>query len=183
MIYELKNNKTGLPTDYKTTLKILEKNNEVTFNFTCENTSFFCPYEGFYNAIHSLGDMVEILIGSDKDRKFYYEIELSPNNDAFISKIEYKGLSEKNLPVLELTYCDNNFLKTSVKTTSNGYTCNITFNKNDVITGDGELYFNAYRIETDDGVINKHLISLFPTMTGYFHKPESFKLLKDYISK
>ena len=183
MVYELKNTKTGEPAIYKTTLEITETDSEVTFNFNCEHSSLFCPYEGFYNAIHSLGDMVEILIGSDKDKKLYYEIELSPFNDAFISKIENLGLSDKNLPILELTYVDNNFLKTSATVTENGYNCVITFNKKDLSTGDGEFYFNAYRIETDDGYMNKHLFSLFPTMTGYFHNTNSFKLLKDYVTK
>ena len=53
--------------------------------------------------------------------------------------------------------------------------------KEKINTGDGEIYFNAYRIETDGGEPEKHLCALNPTMQGRFHVPGKFVWLNDFI--
>ena len=73
MIYELKNCRDGSAATYKTTVDITENNEILTFKFFAENTEFYCPHHN-YNDIHSEGDACEVLIGSDPERKFYYEI-------------------------------------------------------------------------------------------------------------
>ena len=50
----------------------------------------------------------------------------------------------------------------------------------DINTGEGEVYFNAFRLETDGGVINKYLYALNPTFVPKFHITEKFLWLKDY---
>ncbi len=40
--------------------------------------------------------------------------------------------------------------------------------------------FNAYRLETDGGEMDKHLFALIPTMRPKFHAPAYFALLKDH---
>ena len=43
-----------------------------------------------------------------------------------------------------------------------------------VSRGDAEIYFNAYRLETDGGEMDKHLFALIPTMRPKFHAPAYF---------
>ena len=94
MLYELKNCRDGSPATYRTTVDITEKDNIITFAFTAEHSSFYCPHQG-YNQIHSEGDACEILIGSDPERKVYYEIELSPNGDLMLAEMVNLGVDEK----------------------------------------------------------------------------------------
>ena len=83
MVYELKQCRTAeVETERKTTVEITKNNNEVTFVFNAQNCKYYCPHSN-YNDLHSQGDIVEILIGSDPDRKTYYEIEVSPENELF----------------------------------------------------------------------------------------------------
>ena len=62
-----------------------------------------------------------------------------------------------------------------------------SFNKDAVRKGlgdicyDGEIYFNAYRLETDGGEMDKHLFAMNPTMRHKFHTPEYYVYLKDYV--
>ena len=72
----------------------------------------------------------------------------------------------------------------AVDETQNGYTVTAIFNKNDINTGEGDIYFNAYRIDTDGGkyVKNEQLLyALNPTMRGKFHTPNKFLWLKNYV--
>ncbi len=182
MIYKMKNCRDGSAAPYYTTVDITEKNNIVTFAFRADHSEFYCPYSG-YNKLHCDGDICEVLIGSDPNRKTYYEIEINPNNEIMLAKMTFGGLDESGKPILSAEYVEKSFLKTAVTRTADGYTATVTFNKNDVMTGEGELYFNAYRIETDGGEMDKHLIALIPTMRPKFHAPEYFGYLKDYAEK
>ena len=74
MHYELKNCCNGAPAEYISTVDITRDGDEVTFFFHSENTEYYCPFD-YYNGIHSFGDASEILIGTDPERKLYYEIE------------------------------------------------------------------------------------------------------------
>ena len=54
----------------------------------------------------------------------------------------------------------------------------------DILTGDGEVFFNAYRIDTDGGNFigeDMFLLALNPTMRGKFHTPNYYLPLKNYI--
>lgn len=183
MVYELKKCRTGeIETERKTTVEITEKNGILTFHFVCENCKFYCPYEN-YNDIHSRGDICEILIGSDLDRKTYYEIEISPKNKLMLAKMTYKGENEKG-PVLGIDFVKEPFVKTEVSLFEGGYELTATFPKEAIKTGDGEIFFNAYRIDTDGGKFLKeemYLLALNPTMRGKFHTPKYFLPLKEYV--
>ena len=63
----------------------------------------------------------------------------------------------------------------------NGYDCRLSFNLSDINTGDGEVYFNAFRLETEGGEINKYLYALSPTYVPKFHITDKFLWLKDYV--
>lgn len=180
MFYNLKNCRDGSKATYKTTVDISESNGIVTFKFDAENTSFYCPHSG-YNKIHSEGDACEVLIGSDPQRKTYYEIEINPNNELMVAKMVNHGFDENKEPILDINFVKNCFVESEVIRRENGYTATVSFEKSKILSGDGEIYFNAYRLETDGGEIDKHLFALIPTMLPKFHSPERFVFLKDYI--
>ncbi len=180
MIYELKNCRDGSTATYPSTVEITEKNEILTFRFEAFCTSFYCPHKG-YNKIHSEGDACEILIGSDPERKVYYEIEISAEGDLMLAQMTYYGALETGEPILGLNFIEKPFIKGSVEKSENGYSATVSFNKNDIMNGEGELYFNAYRLETDGGEMDKHLFALNPTMRPKFHAPEFYVNLKDYI--
>ena len=186
MAYELKDCRTGkAENDRKTTVEIIEKDEILTFVFTAENCEYYCPFKEEYNKIHSWGDACEILIGTEPNRKEYYEIELSPHNGLMNAKMTYKGEGEKG-PILGIDFVEKPFVKTQVLIRDNGYVATITFPKKAIQTGEGEIYFNAYRLDTAGGkcVEDKQLLfALNPTMRGKFHTPSCFVWLKDYIEK
>ena len=180
MTYELKNSRTGEAAEYRTTVDISEKDGMLTFAFTCENSRCYCPYSG-YNKLHSCGDAVELLIGSDPERRFYYELELSPNNDLMIGYMEYQG-EEDGRPKLGLNFVDDCFITSTAEKTENGYKATFRFPREKILSGDGEVYFNAYRLETDGGEeMNKRLFSLNPVMRTWFHTPDKYVKLGDYV--
>ena len=179
MIYELKNCRDGSTATYKTTVDITVNDGIAIFTFDAENTSFYCPYSG-YNKIHSEGDACEILIGSDPGRKVYYEIEINPENDLMVAEMVNRGFDENNEPILDIHFVDDCFVEGEVQKRENGYVASVSFPLNKILSGEGEIYFNAYRLETDGGEMDKHLFALNPTMLPKFHAPEYFRFLKDF---
>ena len=183
MIYTLKECRTGKDEhERKSTVEITEKDGVVTFVFTAENSKYWCPYKE-YNKIHSEGDICEILIGTDPERKQYYEIEISPHNGLMLAKMEYKGEDEEG-PVLGIEFVEKAFVETQVLLRNNGYVATVKVPLKDINTGKGEVYFNAYRIDTDDGKFvedEQLLYALNPTLRGKFHTPDKFVWLKDYL--
>ena len=180
MIHQLKKSSTGEVACYNTTLEISEKDNVLTFKFVAENSKYYCPYN-YYNAPHYEGDVCEVFIGTDPNKEVYYEVEITPSNEIFLSKITYKGTDENNNPVLGWDFVEESFVEHSTTITETGYIAQFSFDKNKVLTGDGEMFFNAYRLETDGGEMEKHMFSLSPTMRNKFHVPTSYVSLKDYI--
>lgn len=177
---ELKNCVSGLPAVYKTEFSVSEKEGKLTFVFDAEHSRYFCCDPG-YNNIHSLGDVCEILIGTDTKRGVYYEIEISPIGDLMIAKMINHGVDSAGKPILDINFVEEPFIDASITKTESGYRAELTFDKECIYTGDGEIYFNAYRIETDGGEPEKHLFALNPTMQGRFHVPDKFVWLKDYL--
>ena len=180
MLYELKNCRDGSPATYKTTVDISEKDGVVTFTFVAENTKFYCPHSG-YNKIHSEGDACEVLIGSDPQRKVYYEIEINPQNDLMVAQMVNHGFDENNEPILDIHFVENCFVESEVQKSENGYVATVKIPLEEILSGDGEIYFNAYRLETDGGEMDKHLFALNPTMLPKFHAPDYFRFLNDFI--
>lgn len=180
MIYELKNCRDGSPATYQTTVEITEKDNIVTFDFVASHSSFYCPHDG-YNKIHSEGDACEVLIGSDPARRVYYEIEISAKGDLMLAEMVNHGVDEKNEPILDIHFVDDCFLKSQVTRMEDGYRATVSFDKRNILSGDGEIYFNAYRLETDGGEMDKHLFALIPTKRPKFHAPDYFVWLNDYL--
>lgn len=182
MIYSLKNCRNGEDAPYKTTVDITEKEGILTFTFVAEHCQYYCPHSR-YNDIHSEGDACEILIGSDPDRKVYYEIEISPENVLMIAQMTYMGVDENNEPMLKIDFVEKPFVTSEVTKTENGYVAKLSFAKKDILSGEGEIYFNAYRLDTDGEEMNKHLFALNPTMRDRFHVPSYYVYLKDFVKE
>lgn len=182
MLYSLKDCRTGNDAIYKTTVDITEENGILTFKFVAEHSAYYCPYTN-YNDIHAEGDACEVLIGTDPARRTYYEIELSPKNDLMLCKMTCDGDDENGDPILghDFVRAEDCFVEHSVTLTENGYTAEMRFPKEKVRTGEGEMYFNVHRLETDGGEMDKHLFALSPTMRPKFHTPSYFVWLKDYV--
>ena len=93
------------------------------------------------------------------------------------------GVDEKNEPILGINFVKTPFVTSKVTKTENGYIAEVSFAKKNILSGDGEIYFNAYRLETDGGEMDKHLFALNPTMRPKFHAPSYYVYLKDYVNK
>ena len=180
MIYELKNCRNGEPASYTSTVDITEKNGVVKFSFHSENTQYFCPHD-CYNGIHSEGDACEILIGTDPERKVYYEMEISAEGLLMLAKMTNHGFDSDGEQILDIEFIDTPFISGECQKTENGYDASISFSLDDVRMCDSEIYFNAFRQETDGGERYKHLFALNPTMRPRFHATEKFVWLKDYL--
>ena len=180
MVYQLKNCQDGEKACYTTTLEIMEEDNVLTFKFEAFNSRYNCPHRG-YNGLHYEGDVCEIFIGTDANRKSYYEIEISPLNDIFLAKITYKGTKDGDEPFVNVEFVKKNFISSNVTLTETGYIAVLSFDKQNIFTGEGEVFFNAYRLETDGEQSEKYVFALSPTMKKKFHVPERYVYLKDFL--
>ena len=180
MKFELKNCADGAAAVYKTSLEISENEGVLTFIFDAEHSEGYCCEPG-YNNIHSLGDVCEILIGTDPKRSIYYEIEINPIGDLMIAEMTNRGVDKDGRPMLDINFVPESFISAKTEKTKNGYRAELSFDKTKINTGDGEIYFNAYRIETDGGEPEKYLFALNPTLEGRFHVPNRFIWLKNCL--
>lgn len=182
MKYWMKNNHTGGAAAYESTVEITEKDGLLTFFFTARHSGYYAPYK-LYNENHYEGDVCEVMIGSSADRRTYYEIEVSPENGLFLAKVTNDGFDAAGAPLLTLDYvpADACFVKSAVEKTAEGYTVTVTLPKEKILCGDGPIFFNTFRIDTDGGAeMDRHLITLFPTLCPTFHVPARFDLLEEY---
>ncbi len=180
LVYNLKNCRDGSKATYNTTVEITSSNGRLYFKFVAKNSQCFCPYHN-YNNLHSEGDACELLIGTDPERRQYYEIEISPENKLMIALMTYCGDDEEGEPQLKLDFVQKSFIDSRITLTQDGYIAELWFDERYIRTSEDDIYFNAYRLETDGGESEKHLFALSHTMRGKFHTPEYFVYLKDYI--
>jgi hypothetical protein len=181
MIYELKNCRTGNSIDeFKTTVEILiTEDKYLTFKFDCKNSQFYSANYKYNSNIYN-GDVCEAFICTSENVNEYYEIEVAPNNCQFFKKMTYFGSEfvdggcKLNIiaePILE----NENFLVSKVEKNGNDYKVEFSVPL-DKIGYDKKLgiRLNAYRIETEGGETDKHLLALNPTFVPSFHVPEKF---------
>lgn len=183
MKYLLKNNRDGAAAVYRTTVEMSQDERNIYFNFVAEHSNYYCPYHN-YNDIHSCGDAVEILIGIDPARKTYYELEVNPDNSKMLAKMTVTELNGDGAAKLNIEFVDKKgcFFTSSTAKTSGGYIACIVIDKVRLNMPVEQIYFNAYRLETDGGEMEKHLFALNPTMCGKFHVPNRYVMLRDYLS-
>lgn len=182
MEYILKNNVDGSKACYTTKLAVSENEKTIKITFDCGNSQFYCSRKT-YNGIHSLGDAVEILIGTDPNRREYYEIEVSPENKIMLAKMTYLGRSSRGRIKLNIDFVkkEDCFVKSTCERNDNSYFVTVEIDKSKLDFSKGDIYFNAYRLETDGGETEKYLFALNPTMCGAFHTPDKFVFLKEYV--
>ena len=108
--------------------------------------------------------------------------ELVKKLEVLAAKLEeYQG-EEDGRPRLGLNFVDDCFITSTAEKTENGYKATFRFPREKILTGDGEVFFNAYRLETDGGEeMNKRLFSLNPVMRTWFHTPDKYVKLGDYV--
>lgn len=164
--YFFKENKTGNETSYETRLDIDQKGDKLVCFFKAKNSKFY-SYSNKYNDDLFKGDVVEIFISSKYDNK-YYEIEVSPNGTLFYALIDNSKSEDRIL------YLENNCVDVKVECKNKSYTVLLTIDLAKLELNKKGIIFNAFRIETDGGVPEKHLLALNPTLCGSFHKPEFF---------
>lgn len=183
MKYLLKNNRNGAAAVYETTVDVSQDERYIYFDFVAKHSDYYCPY-GNYNDIHSCGDAVEVLIGTDPARKTYYELEVNPDNAVMLAKMTVTELDGNGAAKLHIDFVDEKecFFSSTARKTSSGYAVNIAVDKAKSGMRIDEIHFNAYRLETDGGEMEKHLFALNPTMCGKFHVPACYVMLRDYLS-
>lgn len=183
MKYLLKNNRDGQKAVYKTSVDVTQNQRYINFTFDAENTQYYCPFDN-YNDIHSCGDAVEVLIGTDPTRKTYYELEVNPNNVKMLAKMTVTELDDEGAAKLKIEFVDEKdcFFTSSTAKTPDGYIACIVIDKAGLNMPLDKIYFNAYRLETDGGEMEKHLFALNPTMCGKFHVPTRYVMLSDYLT-
>ncbi len=185
MRFQLKECSSGkLHADIPTSLEITQKGDILTFVFTAENCQYHCPFKG-YNDIHTKGDACEILIGSDPNRRVYYEIEVSACNGLMICEMTYQGEADGEV-LLDMNFVKEPFVTRNVLLREDGYVATVSFPISKILTGDGKIFFNAFRVETRGGDRmgdEKLLYALNPTMRRKFHTPSCYVSLDDYVNK
>ena len=167
MFKYFKDNRTGLETPFTTSLHYGQRGSDLFFRFECENSQHFSAYSENNEPIY-LGDVVEVFIGAGKNPEKYYELEVAPNGTKFFAGITNSGGE------LKVKLIDPKF-DSEVEITDSGYKVSITLPEK--IFGDTDaknLYFNAFRIETEGGETEKNLLALSPTLSGTFHDPKTF---------
>ena len=169
-IYELKNSRTGedMP-EFKTIVEVTMTDTDLIFEFDCKNSKFFSA-SSEYNGPFFNGDVCEAFICTDGSRKFYYEIEVAPNNAVFLYKMENLGIG-----ILKEAAVEVNFLTSSVEINGNDYklTFSVPLEKIGYDKNIGILY-NIFRIETEGGIPDKNLLAANPTLGPSFHDPSKF---------
>jgi len=164
---------TGNKAVYDTVFTATEEENKYVFTYMCSNCLYHTPYTA-YNDKHYLGDVCELFIGK---REGYYEIEVSPNGSVFFAELQFDlAKGTRKATYLDKSLCDK-YLCTEATHTEKGYQVVIEIDKA-LFTDYEEIFYNAYRIETDGGTAEKYLFALFPTSCRSFHTPSSFQKLK-----
>ncbi len=172
--YELKNSRTGesVP-EFKTIVDVTLTDTEITFDFDCKNSKFYSAYDT-YNSDLWEGDVCEAFICTDGTKRFYYEIEVAPNNAVFLKYIENRGAGD----IIE-NEIKENFVKSEVQLNGSDYKLkfSIPLDKMGYTKEKGILY-NIFRIETEGGIQDKNLLAMNPTMCDTFHSNDFFVELK-----
>ena len=157
--------------ELETTVEIVMTETELSFEFFCKKSQFFSAGDT-YNAPLFEGDVCEAFICTSGDIKHYYEIEVAPNGSIFLYKMRNIARGEcEEIPVPE----SENFIKSEVERFGEDYRLKFSMPL-DKIGYDPKIgiKFNAFRIETEGGHTDMHLLAINPTKCETFHCPEYF---------
>ena len=172
---ELLNNRTGEKTEFYTTVDIKLTDTELSFEFFCKNSKMYSAGDKYNDDIFD-GDVCEAFVSTDGTINNYYEIEIAPNNTVFLNKIYNPGKGDfRCTPIPE----NENFITSSVEILGDDYIVKFSMPLDKIgYTKEKGILFNAYRIETEGGHTDLHLLALNPTLCDTFHMSEFFIELK-----
>lgn len=174
MAHYLLENKKGGKAVYETLLSVRESEEAYIFSFYAKNNRSYCPYAQNNEKLW-LGDVCEIFIGDERDPHHYYEVEIAPNGAVFFGWVYNPDGNFK------VSFPPADGLSYRAEQKGDNYEVEITLSKKIIVWPLERIAFNAFRIETDGGVPEKHLFALNPTLCNTFHRPEGFVRLKDYL--
>ena len=164
---EFLDNRTGKTPIYKTEFDIRIDDEYLLCHYKSYHSSFYSYSNKFNDDIYK-GDVVEIFIDVGINNH-YFEIEISPNNTVFIGDIYNDG--NKRI----LAKINEQFIQSEVKLFKDYYDTIIKIPLNKIHYDQNKgIKYNAFRIETDNGISEKHLFALNPTLSNTFHKKEYF---------
>ena len=173
--YILKNTRTGeeIP-EFHTVVNVTLTDKELIFEFDCKNSQCFSAGNKYNDPIFD-GDVCEAFICTDGNRNHYYEIEIAPNGTQFLKKVVNLGSPDD----YELEAVEESFLDVKTEICGNDYKVRFSMPL-DKIGYDPKIgiLYNIYRIETEGGETDKHLLAMNPTLKSRFHCPEAFVELK-----
>ncbi len=174
MVHYLLENKKGGKAVYETAFSVKETEGAYVFSFVAEHSAAYCPYAG-NNEDLWLGDVCEVFIGDEGDPDHYYEIEIAPNGASFFGWVHNPNGN------FSVTFPPDDGFSYRVEKGDGSYKVEIVLSKERIDWPLENILFNAFRLETDGGVPEKHLFALNPTLCPTFHRPEAFVRLKEYL--
>jgi hypothetical protein len=168
---ELRNSRTGEKSDFTTNVIIKMTETDLSFEFFCKNSKFYSADDKYNGPIFD-GDVCEAFISTDGTINNYFEIEVAPNNTVFLNRIYNPGGGAfQTFPIDE----SENFVTSEVEINGNDYRLKFSVPLEKIgYTKEKGILFNAYRIETEGGHTDLHLLALNPTMCDTFHMSEYF---------
>ncbi len=165
----LRNYRTGDPAKCATECKITLTETHLKFEFDCKDSKFYCTGDTYNSDIFE-GDVCEAFICTDGSRKHYYEVEVAPNNCVFLMKITNNGNGDISLEPVKKCFVESKVVKNG-----NDYKCSFALPLNKIgYNKEIGILFNAFRIETEGGTRDKHLIAWQPACDNTFHRPDFF---------
>ena len=162
----LKDINGGTP-KFETEFKPSQTKDYLIFQFRAMNSSL-TSFSNVYNDDIWKGDVCEVFLADGKTDT-YYEVEVAPNGTLFFGKIHFENGTRI------LTKLENKGVSARVfQTSDDQYEVYLAVPK---ALFTKEIYYNAFRLETEGQEQEKNKFALFPTYCETFHKPELFQKL------
>lgn len=172
---ELLENRKGGKAPMETIVEITMTETHLTYEFFCKNSKFFSADDKYNGPIFD-GDVCEAFICTSGDITEYFEIEVAPNNCLFLNKI--KNLGNGKYQTFPIPF-EENFITSEVEKNGNDYRLKFSMPLEKIgYDAKKGIKHNAFRIETEGGHTDLHLMALSPTLCGNYHIPEAFVELK-----
>lgn len=154
---------------FKTELITSSNKDYLIFQFKASDSALN-SFSNIYNDDLWKGDVCEVFLADGKTDT-YYEIEVAPNGTLFFGKIHYEEDGTRILTKLE----NQGVFARVFVVSDNSYEIYLAVSRK-LFTND--IYFNAFRLETEGIEQEKNKFALFPTYCETFHKPEFFQKLE-----
>lgn len=170
MKYILKENIIGDESKFYTTVDVEMTATHMVFEFFCKNSQAYSAGDSFNSDLYC-GDVCEAFINTSEDINKYYEIEVSPNNNVFLSYVTYNEKDETFVG----EFISENFIVSETKVVGKDYHVRFSVPLDKISYNEKQgIRYNAFRIETEGGIRDKNILALNPTLRDTFHYPKAF---------